>query len=341
MSDARQRIYEAKQNALNRLLDSLLQAYQAVIGQQSHTLNDVDKVRLQRQADALNEQMDSIVEQLDTLEREHRQVAQNGFARDYNQLYLDLQSKLPKIDFKTLEPTLKKLLAYSEQGCAALLLLQNSYTMGGEWCTARIKVLLQDETSDFKHWPVAFDQSSRTDAFAVLEKLAGYMNLIQQQDQSLEEYAQAVIEAMMGSLQSGSIVFIELKKWEYLDPGPQVLDWFMEFWQAIVEALENVPEDVRQVKIFALIAAEIPLSEEYLKMEYKCSIDDPDKTKILEIPLEEWTHAEIKVWMEKYSGVRDGSRIDFIAEKIHRASQGIPHIIADMLLSECCPDAAH
>lgn len=259
---------------------------------------------------------------------------------DYNRLYLNLQSKLPKIDFKSLEPTLNKLLAHSEQGCAALLLLQNSYTMGGEWCTARIRVLLQDQTSDFKHWPVSFDPRERTDKLAVLQGLASYMNLAPQQDQSLEAFAQAVIETMMGSLQSGSIVFIELKKWEYLEPGPQVLDWFMEFWQAIVDALAEASQHLRQIKIFALIVADPRLPQQHIKAEYQCSARQFEKTKILELRLKKWTLRDIQDWMGAYSGLT-APQIDRIARKIHGATQGLPSAVARALLEECCPDAAH
>lgn len=339
MSEVRQRIYEAKRDALNRQVDLLLQDYQAVIAQQSHTLNEADKMRLQRQADTLNQQMDNIADQLDALEQDNHQVARTDSAHDYNRRYLALQSKLPRIDFKSLEPTLRRLLAPSEHACAALLLLQNSYTMGGTYCMARLRELLQGETLDFKYWPVGFDPRGRTDELAVLQGLAGYMNLDPQPDQSLPDYSQAVIETMMGSLQSGSIIFIELKKWEYLTPGPQVLEWFMGFWQDTVNALAATTRQLHQVKIFALIIADPPLPQQHLKAEHQCSARQFDNTKILELRLKKWTLREIQEWMGAYSGL-PAPQIDRIAHKIHGATQGLPSAVARALLEECCPDAA-
>ena len=114
----------------------------------------------------------------------------------------------------------------------------------------------------------------------------------------------------------------------------------MEFWQAIVDALAEASQHLRQIKIFALIVADPRLPQQHIKAEYQCSARQFEKTKILELRLKKWTLRDIQDWMGAYSGLT-APQIDRIARKIHGATQGLPSAVARALLEECCPDAAH
>ena len=337
MPGIQETVVARKRQILEKRLDALFQDYEAVHQQMGQALSEVDKNRLDRQAEDINKQINATAAELDALERNCRPELQGASRQDRNRNYLDLQEKLPRIDFKALELALETILKSPQDGCAALLLLQKSLMMGGEWGGARLREILRMLTNDFKHWPVEFQPGSRSDELEILHRLAAYLNI--EARSSLQDYSQAVIQRICGSLQGGSVVFIEFRKWDYLSPQPRVVGWFLRFWQDMVQALAGVAQTFRQVKVVVVIFVDDRLPEECLAIEQCCKVDTFEKGKVLEILLDKWTKDEIQEWLEAYSGL-PSARIDLMADRIYRATDGLPGLVAQTLLNECCPKAA-
>jgi hypothetical protein len=339
MPNVRETVVARKRQILEKRLETLFQDYEAVHQQMGQTISNVDENRLARQAEGINRRIDATEAELNALEREYRRELQGASQQDRNRSHLDLQEKLPMIDFKALELALETILKGSRDGYAAILfLLQKSTMMGGKWGGARLREILRKNASDFKHWPVEFQPGSRSDETEILHGLAAYLNI--EVSSSLQDYSQAVIQRICGSIQGGSVVFIEFRKWDYLSPQPRVVGWFLRFWQDMVQALARVAQTFPRVKVVVVIFVDGRLPAECLAIEQCCTVETFEKGKVLEILLDKWTREEIQEWLEAYSGLTR-VQIDLMADKIYRATEGgFPKAVADELLNECCPRAA-
>jgi hypothetical protein len=64
-----------------------------------------------------------------------------------------------------------------------------------------------------------------------------------------------------------------------------------------------------------------------------CVADEFDAEKILPLELEHWSVDDIRDWLESYSGL-PAWQIDQVADTIYDASDGVPKIVADILLEK-------
>jgi hypothetical protein len=204
--------------------------------------------------------------------------------------------------------------------------------MGGQWCIARVRDLLDEMTQDLKHYQIAFSDETGLDEEALLDRLAGYVGVHPVRG-DLQQYAQAIIQRICESLQSGSVVFVELREWDYLSPQDRILPWFVDsFWKPLLSKLPEITQTRRRVKFVIMLVAEGTLPQECLAPPLSCTEDTFDREKILELPLRAWTKGEIQDWLEQFSGLV-GPKIDQMAERVYSASlKGIPALVGEALI---------
>jgi hypothetical protein len=318
-------VSEVKKNVLEKRLAALSEEYIAVNGQLERNRNDSDFLRLEREAKVLFQRMEELHLELEELE------ATNSSS---NQNYLNLQEKLSKIDFieamSIVESTMSQ---FGREGGAALFLIQNSYSMAGKLCISEIRERLVSGTSDFKHYPVELTPEGKLDEVGILERIARYVNVESILDK--ERYAQAIIGKICQSLQSGSVFFLELRKWDELSCQEQILPWFIDnFWTPLVCQLPTITTTYRKVKFIVILVSDTELSSDCLALPYYCKRGEFDPLKIINLPLNAWTQKDIEDWLDSYSGL-PAYRIDSMAKKIYRASlKGIPTLVYNALLEE-------
>lgn len=279
--------------------------------------NAVERSRLNRQIEGLYQELEQVQSQFDALQ------ANNTPQRRYR----DFKENLPKINFREAKRAIEHIIEELE-GCATLLLLQNSLPMGGECCLEVIRRVLDDATDDFKRYPIVFTDGGGLDAPGVLHRIGAHLGL--HMSGSVEEYAREIIHTLCGSVQSGSIVYIELKQCDYLTES--VFTWLLDhFWQPLVIQVPMIVQTHRRVKFIVVFVADATLPLDCFSEALCCNLDRFESGQALEVPLRPWTYKEIQVWLEQFSG-RTAQEVDTLAAHIYKVSRdGEPHLVSTLL----------
>jgi hypothetical protein len=342
MTDVQNRVAERRRQILDNRLEELFQDLQSVTQQMGQALSDADKNKLKRQRDVINKQIDETAAELENLAAQNRET--NTEEANFNQAYLDIQAKLPEIDFRPIENALKTILRnHHQDGCAALLLLQRSTLMGGEWCAKRIHRILREKTAagQCRRIELEFQSSERADGSALLKRLGAELG-VEPGNQDLASWLAQVVEKLCGSLQSGSVVILEFRRCDYLSHNTRVFHWILtEFWRHVVRELRKVARRYYEVKVFALFFVDGTLPAHCLPPEHCCTIRQFHKERLLKIDLKRWTQEDIRRWIASYSGLSlSRDEVDRMAQKVHGATQGLPTGVIHELQNECCPAPA-
>lgn len=325
-------------------LEALWQDYETAIKQTTMALGAVERNRAEREAEDIYKKIEQLDQRLQSLELAPRENTAEAHKSDLARMQLELRSRLPEIDFETLEQIVRKILRErQDEGCAALFLFQRSKTMGGEWCAARLREMLRRETQDgrFRHLPVEFQPAERVDASGLLRRLGQYFD-IDATDQDRQSLSRRVIDKLCGSLQSGSVVLIECQRCDYFSREPDEFRWVLaDFWRQAIRRLALVAKEYYEVKIIFSVFVDGTLSENCLAIDPCCTFEQFQKDRPFEIVLEPWTPEDIREWIARYAGLSlSRPAVDFMADKVYAAANGLPNLIAEQLLSECCPAVA-
>jgi hypothetical protein len=324
LSEDREPSIQVRKKQLEKNQAELNQDYISANRELNRTTNEVERNRLGRQIKDLEQEIDEVEARLQELEK-----AENN----PNHCSLQRAEKLPEIDFSKIKKTANKIIdKFGKDGGSALFLLQDSHAMAGDLFIAALREQLRSKTGNFRHCRMRFTASEGAlDETGILNRLASWFGV--QPLAVRDAYIQAIIQAITESVQSGSIVFFELNRWEKLVPQEQILTWFLDrFWQPLVSQLPI--KDCPRVKFIAMMTSDIPLLPACLDLPYFCQESRFDGTKILDLPLRKWTVKDIEEWLENFSGL-PGPEISRTAKNIHQSSRkGIPQLARDALLKE-------
>ncbi|ARV59044.1 hypothetical protein BZZ01_10710 [Nostocales cyanobacterium HT-58-2] len=319
---------EVKRNALNNRYTNLLYEYELVNKQINETNDEVERSRLQHKAENLYSQLEEVDQELKQIDIK---------SSNSNLRYLNLEQDILKIDFDEIMESVDGIIRKFRQGARGdvLLLVQESLAMSGDLCIKRIQERLKQETGDFKHIEIEFSPEGCLDKIGFLEKLAEYLNVsfAKQPEKFEQEFIQMILEKICCSLQGGSILFLEVRKWDELPCEEDVFSWFMtHFWMPLVTRLEIVTQTHRRVKFIGAIVADAEFSSNYLDLP--CFCPDENSPRMLPLTLRNWTVDEIQDWLECYPGLQN-PRSTQLAKRIYRASKnGIPAMVCTALTRE-------
>ncbi|NJL64035.1 MAG: hypothetical protein HC903_22135 [Methylacidiphilales bacterium] len=299
-----------QKQVLEEELASLTEEYTTVMRQRQNERDALAKLQFKKQGDKLLEQMTDIEAKLEQLEASDNNP---------NQIYLNIKESLPEIDFKEaikIVEIVTQQYRFNSDGGAALFLLENSYSMAGYLFIDKIREELKRKTGHFKYIKVDLSSSSSYDEYGLLERVAGYLKIQCKSISNIREYCTEIIKKICQSLQSGSIVFIEINKWDCLQSQESIIPWFVDnFWIPLIQESKVFIKDkeLRRVKFVTVIDSEYQLSVECNNLPYYCCGDSFDYQKILKLPLNQWQQDDIQEWLEIYTGL-PASKIDAIAE---------------------------
>jgi inactive STAND len=179
--------------------------------------------------------------------------------------------------------------------------------------------------------------TSSYDEYGLLERVAGYLKIQCKSIPNIKEYGAEIIKKICQSLQSGSIVFIEINKWDCLQSQESIIPWFVDnFWIPLIQESKIFikEKELRRVKFVTVIDLESQLSTECNNLPYYCCGDSFDYQKILKLPLNQWQQDDIQEWLEIYTGL-SASKIDAIARNIYlKTMNGIPYMVCGALEQE-------
>ncbi|WP_375495281.1 hypothetical protein [uncultured Nostoc sp.] len=301
----------------------LLKEQEACSNQYRSEIDEAQRVRLKRKLEDLDKKIDDLGHQLYS----------NDLNADANRRFRALEDKLPKIDFKKQISIVKNILEQFTEDGAALFLINDSLNMAGDLFRLELKKMLEEETTDLKHYEIAFSIGRRLDEIGFLQGLGGHLGIDEIENE--REYSK-VIDKIFGFIENGSIVFIELRKVNLLSNREDFFSWLVNnFWKTLVEKLPLACQykDIEQVKFIFLAMSDTDICKEYAKLSCFCTEREFDKYKILEIPLKEWSEKDIRDWLTKHSGL-SREKNTAIAKDVYESSRGgTPKNIRDALMS--------
>jgi hypothetical protein len=323
------RVINIQKQELEEELASLTAQYTAVNKQRRQTRDERDRLLLKNQADDLLEQMQQVEEELGELEN-----SQN----DCNQIYRSIQENLPQIDFRKAMHIIDIINNQFQRDVgAAFLLLEDSYSMAGELLIYKIREKLKSQTRSLKHIKVEISSNNSFDEFGLLASIGGYLSISLTDDSNLIDCVNIIIQTICQSLQSGSVIFIEIKKWDCLPYQDKILSWFIEdFWCSLIHECQVVAtqKQLLRTKFIAIIDSESKLAPECKQLPCYCTQDDFTHTKILTLPLNIWELEDITTWLEYYSGL-PAPQINLKAKQIHQKTMnGVPRMVCNLLEAE-------
>ncbi len=302
---------------------NLIQEQDACNNQYRSAIDEAQRVRLKRKLSDYDTQIKNL---------EH-QLYGKDLVENANRRSRALEDKLPKIDFKKQLKAVKSILEQFAEDGAALFLINDSLNMAGDLFCLELKKILEEETTDFKHYEIAFSVDKQSNEIGFLQGLGSYFGI--DEINSNREYDK-IFDKIFDSVANGSIVFIELKKINLLSNREHFFSWLVnEFWKILIEklSLNCKLKDIEQVRLIIIVMSDIDICKEYSQLPFFCTEIDFDKSKILEIPLKEWTEKDIRDWLTKHSGLTKDT-IASIARDVYESSRGgTPNNIRSALMS--------
>jgi hypothetical protein len=314
---------DAQRRRIVSELADLLEEQEACKNQYRSATDEAQRVRLKRKLEDFDNQIKDL----------ERQLYGNDLTGDANRRSRALEDKLPKIDFKKQIVLVKNILDQFAEDGAALFLINDSLNMAGDLFRLEFKKILEEETTDLKHYEIAFSIDRRLDEIGFLQGLGGHLGI--DEIESEGEYSK-LIDKIFGFIENGSIVFIELRKINLLSNREDFFSWLVNnFWKTLVEKLPLICQvkDIEQVKFIFLAMSDTDICKEYAQLSCFCTEIDFDKYKILQIPLKEWSEKDIRDWLAKHSGLSK-EKNTAIAKDVYESSRGgTPKNIRDALMS--------
>lgn len=254
-----------------------------------------------------------------------------------NQSYLGIEDTLYRTDFKRAVETFQRVMGCLDHtGGAMLFLVQNSYPMGGQWLIRRMDSLLKETFYPIHSVSIGFASGMLQSEYGILQRLAEWFP-VQSSADELEQHMNDIITQICGLVATRKVIFMELSAWDRLQPQEKMLSWFIhKFWARLVDALHTTiaQNDLRKVHIIAVIVTETELPADVLK-PHLCCVDAFVSQKMLALPLENWSLADIQGWLASFSPLMSGHEIDDEARRIYTMSSGgIPRLVGNILLEQ-------
>jgi hypothetical protein len=256
----------------------------------------------------------------------------------------DILDKLHYIDFKRIVERFQQLLdSLGRQGGTTILVLQDSETMAGDLLIKRLQEDLRSQSSSFRYLPVGFAGGNELDERGFLSRLSNHLGSLETVSQSkhLDEVIDAVIEKLCASIQTRSVVFVEVKQWHNLPSQEKVFFWLCsDFYPKLASKLTEVISEKlwRRVYVFLVIVSDDFFPDKCMEgVNYLNGAGEDlcreGNDSIFQVCLENWNQEDIEGWLE-FSGLPD-NQLESTASRLYsRSRQGIPLIVRNSIEKE-------
>ncbi|MEM9275387.1 MAG: hypothetical protein AAGA80_20835, partial [Cyanobacteria bacterium P01_F01_bin.143] len=239
---------------------------EVVYNQYSGTIDDQQRLRLKRKLNGLDTEIENLDRKINKLDSQlyNKDLKEE----DLNRRILALENKLSKIDFKEQVETVKDILDEFTDHGAAIFFINDYLKMAGDLFSLELKEILKEETTDLQHYPIEASIEKVWNELSFLEKLGDYVGI---KDIKTKEELSSIIERLLGLIESGSIILIELKKFDLFDERKQFLSWLVnDFWEKIIVKLPLVCQlkDIDGVKFLIVINSDNDIFEEFSNQPY-------------------------------------------------------------------------
>jgi len=208
----------------------------------------------------------------------------------------------------------------------------------------RLQEDLRNQASKFQYIPIPFEKGvTGLDEIGFLSTLSGYVGLLGSVDQliDLSEAIDSIIEALCASIETRSIIFIEIKEWHNLPCQEKVFSWLCsDFYPKLSRKVAEVvnQKSWRRVYVFLVIASDDEFPIECMEgisclNDKNNAISQEGDDSIFQVRLNNWSQEDIESWLE-FSGLPDDKLENTASRLYSRSRQGIPLIVRDALERE-------
>jgi hypothetical protein len=321
MSD--KKLIEIQEKFIGKLYKQLEAAYGRLA-----QITGADAVRVQ-------DEIDDLLKKIETAEANLKQQETSTNNSNPNRNYLQIEEKLHYLDFTRPKKTFHKILDFANQHNAAPpFLLQESYLKAGNLYISAIRKYLDNlETQgELKYYRIILTDDRPVDEYGFLDGLAGYLGIkpIAELDKQ-PEYIKQIINKICKSVRGGTTIFIEFQAPNKILNPDQFLLWFIEhFWQKLLVCLPQISENYVNVKFITVLCFHKKLPRQCLSLSCYCNEKNPDRQKIIKIPLSNWQQSDIQHWLESSVGLTI-SRSQSLAENIYDTTGGIPNVVINWI----------
>jgi hypothetical protein len=316
-------------------LQALAGDYEAAYGQSTDDPNAVARSQAKRNAAAIEREMEELQCKLDARERNRPHAERNP-----DRLVRGFEQDMHEIDFDKVDEALRQIFAqHSSAGRAGLLLFQRSSAMNGRLCAARVRERLRPKTSPGKFRPerVALQPVDINGRFRLLRRIAAVFGDHWSELPDGDELVAEVTKTLVGSLDAGGILLLEIDGCELLEHDPGAFEWLVTvFWRSVLRELE-ARKDARVITLIMLLFVDVTVPDGVLAPEICCSEGMFRRDRLLDVPLAPWTYDDVLQWIAAYAAP-DGyphEQLEWLAKRVMKASNREPCRIEQELLTRC------
>ncbi|MGK7899318.1 MAG: hypothetical protein AB4372_38305 [Xenococcus sp. (in: cyanobacteria)] len=222
---------------------------------------------------------------------------------------------------------------------AAIFLLEDVSVMAGELLVNYLRESLKENAQFIQNIVIDFRVFFNDLQSDFLRTLGAFLGITQELPSNQEEYTTQVIEKICSELQNRKVVFLEIHGLD-MTLGVEnfnFLPWFVHvFWANLISeiGLTVKVKHLIKVKFVAVITSDTSLPPDYIASSDLCTIEKFETSKILKIPLYNWTEYDIEEWLIKYSAL-PSTRLKLLAKEVYLKSRnGIPRMVIALLQKE-------
>lgn len=217
---------------------------------------------------------------------------------------------------------------YTQDGFAALCVIQQSEAFGGEWCLKRIRSWLETGGKPARYIPISPISNEALDELMIRGRLAKEFGLAQS-DSALPG-AEAIIQKICGSLHQDRRILIKIQQCDEFQD--EAWTWVMnDFWRYFIREFQQ-SKTRRSVRVMVVLVTDLQIASPVFAA-HCCDSTAYHSDKITRLPLDHWTKSELLTWLCIHWGEnRTDAQLEELAEKIYQASNGgMPSLIYNVL----------
>jgi hypothetical protein len=258
---------------------------------------------------------------IDDLEREIKQEDEKlrSSSRRLRHLDSDWKDRLPEIDYQKARKIagLVHEKHFNRNFGAVAFLIENSDEMEGELCVQLLKQKFKINWSTLKHHRLEFHDEAQINAAALIAGLKRWLGMDNPNEPPEREIAM-INRELCGQLRNSSVIFVELCFGETLTHCRDFLRWALTgFWAPLVAEAEKVADRYYPIHTILVIRSAGKVFQADQAQTFRRFDKDFGPHKLLELPLQHWTEAEIETWLRRCEGLElDSEALRRMARRI-------------------------
>jgi hypothetical protein len=204
---------------------------------------------------------------------------------------------------------------YTQDGFAAMCVIQQSEQLGGEWCLNHIRDWLGKQPKEVSVIPLP---NGALDEARIRNRLAEAFGLTQ--PASVAPDIDAIIQRICGSFHQDRRILITIQPCDEFQD--ETWSWVMnDFWRRFILEFQQ-SKTLLCVRVMVVLMTDLQIASPVFTA-HCCDSTAYYPEKITRLPLDHWTKSELLTWLGAQWGEnRTDNQLKDLAEKVYQASDG-------------------